>query len=97
MRVNMTPTEFRRFLDGFGLAILLVGNAMCALLLILAVMTIFGVRHGSTPPLAFQGLVLIALGGGLRLLVRIDKRLEGQTERRDANPGQETNGTGSAP
>ncbi len=78
MRLKMTPSEFRRSMDGFGLAILLLGYALCAFLLILAVMTTFGVRHGSTPPLAFQGLVLIALGGGLRLLVRIDKRLEGE-------------------
>jgi len=63
-------------MDGFGLAILMLGFFVCAVLLVIAVMTLFGVRPAPTPPLAFQGLVLIALGGCLRLLVRIDKRLE---------------------
>lgn len=76
MRVKMSGLEFRRFMDGFGLAILMLGCFVCAVLLVIAVMTFFGVRPAPTPPLAFQGLVLIALGGCLRLLVRIDKQLE---------------------
>lgn len=86
MRLKMTPSEFRRHIDGFGLAIMLLGYGLCAFLLILAFMPLFGVRSGPTPPLAFQGLVLIALGGGLRLLVRIDKRLEGGKTDPAANP-----------
>lgn len=76
MRVRMTALEFRRFLDGFGLAMLLLGSFLCAMLLIIALLKTFGVRSVSSPPVAFQGLVLTALGGCLRLLVRIDKRLE---------------------
>jgi hypothetical protein len=76
MRLKMTPLESRGHVDGFGLAIMLLGYGLCALLLVLALMALFGVRSGPTPPLAFQALVLIALGSGLRLLVRIDKRLE---------------------
>ncbi len=97
MRLKMTPAEFRRSTDGFGLAIMLLGYALCAFLLILAVMTLFGVRTDPLPSLAFQGLVLIALGRGLRLLVRIDKRLEAERAEHDANHRQESNGFRSAP
>ena len=76
MRLRMTALEFRRFMDGFGLAIMLLGLFVGAVLLIIAGTSLFGVRSISAPPLGFQGVVLIALGGGLRLLVRIDKRLE---------------------
>ena len=79
MRVKMSGLEFRRFMDGFGLAILLLGCFVGAVLLVIAVMTLFGVPPSPMPPLAFQGLVLIALGGCLRLLVRIDKRLESKS------------------
>ena len=75
MRLKMTALEFRRFMDGFGLAIMLVGLFVGAVLLIIAGMSLFGIRSTSAP-WGFQGTVLIALGGGLRLLVRIDKRLE---------------------
>ena len=87
MRVKMSGLEFRRFMDGFGLAILMLGFFVCAVLLVIAVMTLFGVRPAQTPPLAFQGLVLIALGGCLRLLVRIDKRLESKSSEPEANVG----------
>ncbi|WP_343772296.1 hypothetical protein [Brevundimonas basaltis] len=87
MRVKMTGLEFRRFMDGFGLAILMLGFLVCAVLLVVAVMPLFGVRPTPTPPLAFQGLVLIALGGCLRLLVRIDKRLERRSSDPEANVG----------
>jgi hypothetical protein len=73
----MTPTEFRRSMDGFGLAIMLLGYALLGVMFVVTVMPLFGIRSEATPPEAFQGLVLIALGGGLRLLVRIDKRLAG--------------------
>ena len=86
MRLKMTPSESRRHIDGFGLAIMLLGYGLGALLLVLALMSLFGVRSGPTPPLAFQALVLIALGSGLRLLVRIDKRLEGGRIDPAANP-----------
>lgn len=76
MRLRMTPDEFRRFLDGFGLALLGVGLGLSALLLAFALPSLFGVRMPPMPPVAFQGLVLAALGGGLRLLVRIDRRLD---------------------
>lgn len=76
MRLRMTPGEFRTQMDGFGLALLVVGYGVCALLAIFAVANLFGVRTPSVPPVAFEGLVLAALGGGLRLLVRIDRRLE---------------------
>lgn len=80
MRVAMTALEFRRFLDGFGLTLFLLGVFANAALLLGALLTIFGVRSISMPSLAFQALVLMALGGCLRLLVRIDKRLEGPSE-----------------
>ena len=76
MRVRMTAGEFRTQMDGFGLALLVVGFGVCALLAIFAVSSLFGVRTPTVPLAAFEGLVLAALGGGLRLLVRIDRRLE---------------------
>lgn len=76
MRLRMTPDEFRTHMDGFGLALLFVGYGVCALLAISAASTLVGVRTPSLPPVAFEGLALAALGGGLRLLVRIDRRLE---------------------
>jgi hypothetical protein len=79
MRVKMSGLEFRRFMDGFGLTILMLGFLGCAVPLVIGMMTLFGVRLTATPSSAFQGLVLIALGGGLRLLVRIDKRLESKS------------------
>lgn len=77
MRMTMTALDFRRNIDGFGLAIMILGYVLCGAPLVLSVMAMLGVRT-SIPSLAFEGLVLIALGGGLRLLVRIDKRLEAQ-------------------
>lgn len=79
MRIRMTALEFRRFLDGFGLALMLLGCLAGSILLLFAAMDVFGVRYSATLPSAFEGLVLTALGGGLRLLVRIDKRLEANT------------------
>ena len=85
MRLKMSGLEFRRFMDGFGLTILMLGFLGCAVPLVIEMMTLFGVRLTATPSSAFQGLVLIALGGGLRLLVRIDKRLESKSPEPEAN------------
>jgi hypothetical protein len=85
MRVKMSGLEFRRFMDGFGLTILMLGFLGCAVPLVIGMMTLFGVRLTATPSSAFQGLVLIALGGGLRLLVRIDKRLESKSREPEIN------------
>lgn len=78
MRFRMTSSEFRKAMDGIGLAILLLGFGFCAVPLVAALTPIQELRADSTLTLAFQGLVLLALGGCLRLLVRIDKRLEGR-------------------
>ena len=76
MRLRMTATEFRGFADGFGLAIWILGLGLGGVPLIWAVMTLVDVDVGRPPLGAFHGLVLQALGLGLRLAVRIDKRLE---------------------
>ena len=75
MRVRMTPTEFRRFLDGLGLAMLLLGTLMAAVHLVASVLELSRL-YSIEKPDTFHGLVLIGVGGALRLLVRIDKRLE---------------------
>jgi hypothetical protein len=75
MRIGMTPTEFRRFLDGFGLAMLILGTLMAAVHLVASVLELSRL-YSIDKPDTFQGLVLMGLGGALRLLVRIDKRLE---------------------
>lgn len=89
MRMHMTPTEFRQSMDGFGLAIMLLGYGMCGLSLIVGALTLFDIHLSLTPSLVFEGLVLAALGGGLRLLVRIDKRLESKTLGASRNADQQ--------
>lgn len=85
MRIGMSVSEFRLFVDGFGLAMLILGCAYGAILLFGSGMSVLGVLKDADLPSAFEGLMLTAVGGGLRLLVRLDKRLETTTP--DTQPG----------
>lgn len=74
MRVKMTSSEFRALMSGFGAVLLALGFCVCAI----EAFTAFVPNpdaNASARDSIFQGLTLIGLGGGLRILTRIERHL----------------------